>query len=459
MKTRNRRNGRSALVVLAVLGLATSGASGDTLRVPSQYPTIQEAIFAATHGDTVLVADGTYTGTFNKNIDFGGLAIIVRSENGPENCTIDCQGVGRGFQFRWGETRESVLDGFTVRHGQAFAFDGGAGIRCSENSGPTIRNCIIELNQTPGVGGGIACENSAPIIVDCVIRNNRAGTLGGGLSVVRSNPVVLRCLIAGNEAGPDRNDAHGAGMYITNRAAGHVIVTDSVFVGNRVIHDTGFRATGGAIFAFLGTLDISGCTFLLNDGVQTGGAIYCSSADLIIHNTILWDNTAAVGHEIAIDNSELFVSYSDIEGGFQQISSANGSTLNWGDGNIVADPLFFNPGIGDYHLLFLSPCIDVGDPNGNYVGQADIDGELRVWNGRVDMGADEFGSRNFGDLNCDGAFNGGDIDPFFLALGDPAAYAIAFPTCEPLLGDMNGDGRLDGGDIDPFFACLGGGCP
>ena len=64
-----------------------------------------------------------------------------------------------------------------------------------------------------------------------------------------------------------------------------------------------------------------------------------------------------------------------------------------------------------------------------------------------------------GDLNCDGSFNGGDIDPFFLALGDPAGYAAQFPNCDPLLGDMNGDGRLDGGDIDPFFACLGGNCP
>ncbi|MCH8807739.1 MAG: hypothetical protein IH986_16875 [Planctomycetes bacterium] len=65
-----------------------------------------------------------------------------------------------------------------------------------------------------------------------------------------------------------------------------------------------------------------------------------------------------------------------------------------------------------------------------------------------------------GDLNCDGAFNGGDIDPFFLALGDPAAYALAFPSCNILLGDMNGDGRVNGADIDPFFDCLAGGpCP
>ncbi|MCH8805342.1 MAG: hypothetical protein IH986_04570 [Planctomycetes bacterium] len=65
-----------------------------------------------------------------------------------------------------------------------------------------------------------------------------------------------------------------------------------------------------------------------------------------------------------------------------------------------------------------------------------------------------------GDLNCDGAFNGADIDPFFLALGDPAAYTARFPNCDILLGDMNGDGAVNGDDIDPFFACLGGGaCP
>ena len=65
-----------------------------------------------------------------------------------------------------------------------------------------------------------------------------------------------------------------------------------------------------------------------------------------------------------------------------------------------------------------------------------------------------------GDMNCDGRLDGADIDPFFLALGDPAAYLLQFPNCDPLLGDMNADGRLDGGDIDPFFQCLGGGgCP
>ena len=69
------------------------------------------------------------------------------------------------------------------------------------------------------------------------------------------------------------------------------------------------------------------------------------------------------------------------------------------------------------------------------------------------------GFRHLGDLNCDGAFNGADIDPFFLALGDPAGYAIQFPNCDIMLGDMNCDNLVNGADIDEFFSCLGsGGC-
>ena len=65
-----------------------------------------------------------------------------------------------------------------------------------------------------------------------------------------------------------------------------------------------------------------------------------------------------------------------------------------------------------------------------------------------------------GDLNCDGAFDGADIDPFFLALGDPAAYLAAFPDCSIDNADMNCDQAVNGADIDRFFACLAGNnCP
>lgn len=62
-----------------------------------------------------------------------------------------------------------------------------------------------------------------------------------------------------------------------------------------------------------------------------------------------------------------------------------------------------------------------------------------------------------GDMNGDASFNGGDIDPFFLALADPAAFAEQYPGVDPNgPGDINDDGVLDGGDIIPFFAALGG---
>jgi WD40 repeat protein len=61
-----------------------------------------------------------------------------------------------------------------------------------------------------------------------------------------------------------------------------------------------------------------------------------------------------------------------------------------------------------------------------------------------------------GDLNCDAAADGFDIEPFFLALEDPAAYQAKFPDCDILNGDLNADGETDGFDIEPFFALLQG---
>ena len=61
-----------------------------------------------------------------------------------------------------------------------------------------------------------------------------------------------------------------------------------------------------------------------------------------------------------------------------------------------------------------------------------------------------------GDLNCDGAVNFGDINPFVLALSDPAGYHQQFPGCDIANGDINGDGHVDFGDINPFVALLSG---
>jgi len=65
-----------------------------------------------------------------------------------------------------------------------------------------------------------------------------------------------------------------------------------------------------------------------------------------------------------------------------------------------------------------------------------------------------------GDLNCDGAVDFDDINPFVTALVSRANYEAAFPNCRWLNGDIDGNGTVDFDDINPFVACLvQNGCP
>jgi len=62
-----------------------------------------------------------------------------------------------------------------------------------------------------------------------------------------------------------------------------------------------------------------------------------------------------------------------------------------------------------------------------------------------------------GDMNCDGLLNAFDIDPFVLALTNPAAYAGVYPDCSVHNADVNNDGSVNAFDIDPFVLILTGG--
>ncbi len=61
-----------------------------------------------------------------------------------------------------------------------------------------------------------------------------------------------------------------------------------------------------------------------------------------------------------------------------------------------------------------------------------------------------------GDMNCSGAVDFDDIDPFVLALSGEAAYAAEYPTCQWLNADCNEDGAVNFDDIEPFVARIGG---
>ncbi len=69
-----------------------------------------------------------------------------------------------------------------------------------------------------------------------------------------------------------------------------------------------------------------------------------------------------------------------------------------------------------------------------------------------------------GDLNCDGAIDFGDINPFVLYLSNLASWQNAFQDCNPGNGDINCDGTYGQGsfgDINPFVSLMtqcGAGC-
>jgi len=204
----------------------------DAITVPGDYADIQEAIIAAVEGDTIIVADGTYYPSDADGFDFMGKAIMVRSENGPENCTINGGGDGRGFYFHNGEQNDSVVSGFTIMGGVIDGWSkGGGGILC-EGASPTISNCIISNNRTEAIawgGGGISCVNSSvPVIINCVIDSNSAVDAdgGGGIYCDNSSPIIRNCTIVNNSAGTES----GGGIYVSGPSS--TTITNSIVWSN-----------------------------------------------------------------------------------------------------------------------------------------------------------------------------------------------------------------------------------
>jgi len=363
------------------------------LRVPAEYDTIQAAIDAAEYGEVVLVADDTYTGPGNYNLDFHGKAITVESENGPENCIIDCNFEAAGFFFRNEEQNNSVLDGFTITHAGSSPYpDPGpwlpgpdpiyfpvGAIRCF-GSNPIIKNCIITRNF---YGRGITCTGGSPIIANCVISDNSyyfsSAELGGGIYCSDSSPTITNCTITNNRAfSPDPDKGLGGGIYCRNSSPTITNCTISYNTAYSSYHgpyippgggSPDVYGFGGGIYCAQSDVTISNCTIIGNNARADGGAIATWSSSATVTNSVIWNNSMS---QIA---GQVTAAYSNIEGGWQ------------GEGNINIDPLL----TWDGHLQAASPCINAGDPC--YVpapDETDIDGESRISYGRLDMGSDEF---------------------------------------------------------------------
>ncbi len=89
------------------------------LSVPKDAPNIHTAVALARDGDIIELADGVYVDSGNRNVEFGGKLLTIRSANGPANCVIDRQFLGRAFRAIATEPLRATLEGLTITHGFA----------------------------------------------------------------------------------------------------------------------------------------------------------------------------------------------------------------------------------------------------------------------------------------------------------------------------------------------------
>jgi parallel beta-helix repeat protein len=327
------------------------------------FDTLEEAIGAVPPGGLVLVEDGLYRGDRNRDIQYEGKPLTIRSINGPENCIIDCENATTGFSFRDVDGPDAVVEGLTIRNG--LAGYGGA-ISCATESSPTIRGNILADNEADFHGGAIYCSvDSSPVIEGNLITGNMAGNNGGAIYSRESTALILdneirmnscgfrggaicgelasSLTIAGNIFGENDAAVGGGGVCIGNSTA---TLFNNLLYGNTAV------GSGGGIYVFNSDLTVTGNT-LAGNAALNGGGLGVQDATVIVSNSIHWGNTpSAIYVNSGADPS---VSWSDVEGGYT------------GSGNIDADPLFVTGPEGDYCLSQVaagqgadSPCVDVG---------------------------------------------------------------------------------------------------
>jgi len=295
--------------------------SSTIIRIPDDFPTIQAGINAAVDGDTVLVSPGTYAGVGNKELDFSGKAIIVMSENGPENCIIDCDNSGRGFYFHSGESENSVLDGFKIIEGNPTISYGGGGIRIA-NSGPTIRNCLIQSCISVS-GAGINAESSNFRIEDCIISGNHFsyGGYGGGMHFANCNAEIINCQITGNGVYTEYGSTTGGGISCFDS---DLLIQDSNISGNYTMGGyNGFvyepQSSGGGISCYENSnLSINGCEISYNYieadwRPAWGGGIYCDNSSMVIESTVFSQNGNLFMNESAQEGGAISAHNSQVE--------------------------------------------------------------------------------------------------------------------------------------------------
>ncbi len=398
-------------------------ASGDGTTWATAFKKIQEGIDAASDGDTVIIALGTYV----ENIQFKGKNVALTSTDpldpGVVACTIiDGNQAGSVVTFSGTEDETCVLSGFTIQHGKAGSGGGISGGQTLTETHATIKNNVVSENSAVlpagGTGGGLCW--CAGLIENNMISRNTAELDGGGLYSCRGT--IERNTIEGNSG------YEGGGLFLCDGS-----IRNNVIKGNSATYETGGgggvcncrgviehnlvtenSAVMGGAFRWCQGAIIQNNTVAGNHARERGGGF--SECPATIRSCIIWGNTAP-------DDPQLHESYTPTHSCIQDWSLG-------GIGNIAGDPLFVDAALGDYRLGAASPCVDTGaDFYLLLWPQRDMDGNCRRAGGGIDMGCYEHGSLTDSD---------GDLLP---------DQADAEWLTDPLVEDSDGDGLRDGLEV------------
>lgn len=310
---------RAFFLVLTFLAVSAA-AHANVLRVPSQYPFIQDAVNAAQPGDSVVVAPGLYDDLRSTPLPDTTRTVVFMAPGitllgaGPGETIIDALGGGRGIHCH--QVTGIRIEGFTIR--DAFAENYGAGIFATQNSELTVINCEITQGGDGGVictfgtdivmeqcqvtdngskqGGGIAIEtDSSCQMTDCTVTGNFAPA-GGGVFIRASSGTIERSVISDNFL--DTIQGSGGGLEIresqvtirdsqindnvSTGPGGGIAIRDfaEVMIERSVVHadsTTDDDAPGAGIYLELSSLALDKCEITRNVATGTvsdGGGMY-----------------------------------------------------------------------------------------------------------------------------------------------------------------------------------------